>query len=204
MFDVFTEEIEVLIKDGIANLYWYKGDLHKAWMRYGVPSSFCTEIGRMCDGEGQLLTKRRQLDVLYERLRLTDYNRRLEVSRNFVRILVEQKTFVPQHPSHRVEIAERVALKLREMVRAQEQEREARQATVRRPEDPVATYHKRLAALYEQFKAAHELPPQEKGTHWRNSSSNSCASAASRFRNPSVLLESSLMVQSSMMDTTTW
>lgn len=33
MFDVFTEEIEVLLKDGIANLYWFKRDLHKAWLK---------------------------------------------------------------------------------------------------------------------------------------------------------------------------
>ena len=39
MFDVFTEQIEVLIKDGIANLYWYKGDLQKAWLRAGVPNA---------------------------------------------------------------------------------------------------------------------------------------------------------------------
>ncbi len=30
IFDVFTEGVEILIKYGIANLYWYKGDLHKA------------------------------------------------------------------------------------------------------------------------------------------------------------------------------
>ena len=41
MFDVFTERIEVLIKDGMANLYWYKGDLHKAWLRSGVPAGLC-------------------------------------------------------------------------------------------------------------------------------------------------------------------
>jgi hypothetical protein len=26
MFHVFTEKIEVTIKDGLANLYWYKDD----------------------------------------------------------------------------------------------------------------------------------------------------------------------------------
>jgi hypothetical protein len=39
MFDVFTEEVEILIKDGIANLYWYKGDLRKAWLRSGVSAT---------------------------------------------------------------------------------------------------------------------------------------------------------------------
>lgn len=43
MFDVFTEQIEVLIKDGIANLYWYKGDLQKAWLRAGV-SAVVTQV----------------------------------------------------------------------------------------------------------------------------------------------------------------
>jgi hypothetical protein len=30
MFDVFTAQIDALIKDGIANLYWYMDDLQKA------------------------------------------------------------------------------------------------------------------------------------------------------------------------------
>ena len=69
MFDVFTEEIEVLIKDGIANLYWYKGDLHKAWLRSGVAPGLKDEIVRLRNEEGQELSKRRQMDSLYERLR---------------------------------------------------------------------------------------------------------------------------------------
>ena len=47
MFDVFTEQIEVLIKDGIANLYWYKGDLQKAWLRAGVPSIVTKACGKV-------------------------------------------------------------------------------------------------------------------------------------------------------------
>lgn len=117
MFDVFTEEVEILIKDGIANLYWYKGDLHKAWLRSGVPIDTKNEILRLKDEEGRNLTKRLQMDALYERLREGDYNRRLEVSRNFVRILIEQKTFSPQnekqnHRNHRVSVIDFIPLGL--------------------------------------------------------------------------------------------
>ncbi len=47
MFDVFTEEIEIIVKDGLANLYWYKGDLHKAWLRSGVDPNLCSNIGNL-------------------------------------------------------------------------------------------------------------------------------------------------------------
>ncbi|WP_233846337.1 hypothetical protein [Paraburkholderia sp. HD33-4] len=47
MFDVFNEEIEVLIKDGLANLYWYKNDLHKAWQRSGVPGAVIEAIKQL-------------------------------------------------------------------------------------------------------------------------------------------------------------
>ena len=75
MFDVFTEEVEVIIKDGLANLYWYKSDLHKAWLRSTVDRHLCEEISNLCDVEGRALTKRRQMDVLYERLRDIDRDR---------------------------------------------------------------------------------------------------------------------------------
>jgi len=39
MIDVFTEQIEVLIKEGISNLYWYKGDLKKSFYRANVPET---------------------------------------------------------------------------------------------------------------------------------------------------------------------
>src|SRR5262245_43760095 len=126
MLDVFTEEVEVLIKDGIANLYWYKGDLHKAWLRSGVSLQTRDEIVRLRNSEGQDLSKRLQMDALYERLRAGQYDRRLEISRNFVRILVEQNGFTPQSEKHRVEVAERAALKLRELIRKQSADREYR------------------------------------------------------------------------------
>ncbi|MBR8087650.1 hypothetical protein KDX23_33650 [Burkholderia vietnamiensis] len=92
MFDVFNEEIEVLLKDGLANLYWYKNDLHKAWQRSGVPTAIIERIKMLHDETGKTLTKRSQMDALYQQLRSSEYNRRLEVSRNFVRLLIEQET----------------------------------------------------------------------------------------------------------------
>jgi len=69
MFDVFTEQIEVLIKDGIANLYWYKGDLQKAWLRAGVPNALKDRISAAKDADGNTISKRKQMDRLYEELR---------------------------------------------------------------------------------------------------------------------------------------
>jgi hypothetical protein len=164
MFDVFTEEVEVLIKDGIANLYWYKGDLHKAWVRSGVAATVKDEVAGLRTAEGQELTKRKQMDALYERLRLGEYNRRLEVSRNFVRILIEQNGFTPQNEKHRIEVAERCALKLRELIRRQEVDREYRES-IRASAAKASreTYDSKLSELRAKFAEAHELEPQKKG-----------------------------------------
>jgi hypothetical protein len=164
MLDVFTEEVEVIIKDGLANLYWYKGDLRKAWLRSGVDSNLCDEIGNLVDDEGNKLTKRKQMDVLYERLRDIAYNRRLEISRNFVRILTEQKTFVPQDSRHRIEIAERSALKLKQLLLQQEKDREHRENVKQQARKAsVEDYHSQLQKLREKFFASQSLPSQERG-----------------------------------------
>jgi hypothetical protein len=65
MFDVFTEQIEVLIKDGIANLYWYKGDLQKAWLRAGVPNALKDRISAEKDADGNTISKCKQMDRLF-------------------------------------------------------------------------------------------------------------------------------------------
>ncbi|TYQ27322.1 restriction endonuclease [Pseudanabaena sp. UWO311] len=164
MLDVFTEEVEVIVKDGIANLYWYKSDLHKAWLRSGVPATIRDEVIRLRTKDDQEFSKRRQMDALYDRLRSGEYNRRLEISRNFVRILIEQKMFVPQSEMHRVEIAERCSLKLRELIRQQEKEREhndSLRANIERTKRE--TYESRIANLQLKFAEAHNLPPQKKG-----------------------------------------
>src|SRR5687767_10373832 len=126
MFDVFTEEIEVQIKSGLSNLYWYRRDLMKAWLRSGVTRNICDSIERMKKPNGEKISKREMMDELYLDLRKMDYNRRLEISRNFVRILIEHKNFVPQSKDHRVEIAERCSLKLREIIKQQQKEAEYR------------------------------------------------------------------------------
>lgn len=164
MFDVFTEEIEVLIKDGIANLYWYKNDLHKAWLRSGVPQTLSLKISNLVNGDGRKLTKRQQMDQLYIELREDDYNRRLEVSRNFVRILVEQRNFTPQDEKHRIEKAERSALKLREIIREQESQKEYQDSIRRKAAKATKeTYHSQLLELSKDFQAYTELEPQQRG-----------------------------------------
>lgn len=164
MFDVFTEEIEVTIKDGIANLYWYKGDLLKAWLRAGVDPVLCDEIANHKDKDGNTLTKRQQMDLLYLRLRESDYNKRLEISRNFVRILIEQKTFVPQNENHRIEVAERASLKLKEIIAQQEKDREYRESIRRRAQEASKEdYYSQLLNLRDKFIDIQNKKPQERG-----------------------------------------
>ncbi|MFK4447143.1 hypothetical protein ABH944_007410 [Caballeronia udeis] len=164
MFDVFNEEIEVLIKDGLANLYWYKSDLHKAWQRSGVTVPVIERIKTLRDEAGKALTKRGQMDALYQHLRNDEYNRRLEVSRNFVRLLIEQETFTPQDSGHQVQKAQLAALRLKDLQAKQNKEQEAKQAA-RSTSAKVAidNYESKLARLQHRFLAAHSLAAQEKG-----------------------------------------
>lgn len=164
MFDVFNEEIEVLIKDGLANLYWYKSDLHKAWQRSGVPPAIIDAITRLKDEAGKALTKRGQMDALYQRLRNGEYNRRLEISRNFVRILIGQESFTQQDSNHQVHKAQFASLRLKDLLAKQNKEQDAKQAVRAAAAKATApSYQTKLAALQERFLAAHAMPPQQKG-----------------------------------------
>lgn len=165
MFDVFNEEIEVLIKNGIADLYWYKGDLHKAWVRAGAPQALVSKIAAERDSEGSTLTKRRQMDRLYEEIRMADYNTRLEISRNFVRTLIEHKNFVPHDRRHRIENAERSALKLRQLLKEQEEKREQADSVKRRAGtiNSQRTYEQEMEGLRAAFDAAHSMTPHNRG-----------------------------------------
>lgn len=164
MFDVFTEEIEVLLKDGIANLYWFKRDLYKAWLRSGVPQDIADRINGLLDAEGRKLTKRKQMDQLYIELRSGDFNRRLEISRNFVRLLIEHRKFTPQDAKHRIEKAEHSALKLKELIREQEVQKEYKES-IRREAAKASkeTYQSQLLSLREDFQSYTELKPQARG-----------------------------------------
>jgi hypothetical protein len=123
MIDVFTQEIEDLIKEGITHLYWYKDDLKKAWKRSGVDEILVENIFRRKDDEGRKLSKRQLNGVLYDELRNLEYNTRLSISRNFVRILIEHQDFTPKSERHQIKLAERVSLKLKEIVSKQHEEK---------------------------------------------------------------------------------
>lgn len=160
MFDVFTDEIEVLIKDGLANLYWFKGDLHKAWLSSNVDPRLVAEVKNLRSVEGKALTTREQMDSLYERIRNLDYNRRLEISRNFARILIEQQSFVAQDRGHQIQRAQLAALQLRELRDKQSKRQEVKQArVVARTE----TYDEKRQKLQARFMDTHALTPQQKG-----------------------------------------
>jgi len=163
MLDVFTEEIELIIKDGLANLYWYKGDLQKAWLRAGVPIDVKSYICTQKDEFGKSLTKRQQMDMLYECLRKHDYNRRLEISRNFVRILVEHTNFSPQDEKHRIGTAEKCSLKLKELIRTQNDKDRSTNRQTQEPPRSVIPYETRLHPLKGKFEAAMVLESAKRG-----------------------------------------
>lgn len=164
MLDVFDEQSEVLIKDGIANLYWYRGDLRKAWLRVGVSEQLTRNIWSLQDHEGRPISKRSCMDRLYEHLRSAEFASRVKVSREFVRILVEHRNFVPQDPKHRIEIAERAALKLKELIAAQNEERDKQlRARTKAASERTPSYEERLVPVRRSFDEALGLTPQQKG-----------------------------------------
>jgi hypothetical protein len=164
MFDVFTEEIEVQIKKGISNLYWFLGDLEKAWLRAGVDTKLTIKLFSSRNTDGSKLTKRQLMDLLYKSIRDVDFNRRLEISRNFVRFLVEHKNFVPQSEKHRIEIAENAALKLKEIIEYQKQQTEYNhQIRVRAKESRKVDYYNELLRVRDHFIEAEKLTGPERG-----------------------------------------
>ena len=89
---------------------------------------------------------------------------RLKISREFVRILIEHRNFVPQDPKHRIDIAERAALKLRELIAAQESECERqRRGRQQSANEKQISYEQQLTAVRGSFEGAMALPPQQKG-----------------------------------------
>jgi restriction endonuclease len=164
MFDVFTEEIEILIRNGMANLYWYKDDLKRLWLQAGVDPGLSRDLFSRTDGEGKKLTKYRLMNLLYDRLRTAEYDRRLEISRNFVRILIEHNDFLRQDSRHNVEKAEVAARKLKDLLKAQRTE-QAYKERIRRKADEATkeSYYTQLLKLRQQFLDATTLEPQKRG-----------------------------------------
>ncbi len=164
MIDVFTEEIEVVIKKGIANLYWYLGDLEKSWLRAGVDAELTTKLFASKQEDGKKLSKRDLMDLLYKNLKDAEFNRRLEVSRNFVRFLVEHKNFVPNSDNHKIDIAETAALKLREIIGKQKLQAECNQQIRKKAKEPKPLdYHNELLRVRDLFIDAEKLTGQQRG-----------------------------------------
>lgn len=165
MIDVFNEQIEVLIKDGISNLYWFKGDLKKICLKSGVPSDLTNRLFNQKFADGKTLSKRELLDKLYENLRDSNYNIRLEISRNFVRTLIEHKNFVPQDKNHRIEKAESVALKLKSIIQEQNKEREYKENIRKRANDGnTKNFEEEKNKLQEKFLEISKIDsPQKRG-----------------------------------------
>lgn len=164
MFDVFTDEIEFLIKEGISNLYWYKGDLEKCLIRAGVDARTAREIRNRTNTDGQPITKRQIMDDLYIEFRGREKNRRIEVSRNLARTLMEHKNFVSENSGHKIDIAERCSLKLQKIAQEQRLEQKkkeaARIAKSNQAEEDIFTSREKIRA---RFYAAMSLEPQARG-----------------------------------------
>jgi hypothetical protein len=163
MFDVFTDEIESLIKEGIANLYWFKHDLRRVWLGAGVPQDVTDRMFALRSPQGQPLTKRDLMTQLYLHFRPWPRDRRLEVSRNFVRVLVEHRQFVPQDPDHRVERAEHAALRLRQIVQEQQAASERKDGQRRASEARRRRQPESVNEIYESFLHTMSLAPQARG-----------------------------------------
>lgn len=104
------------------------------------------------------------MDALYLRLRKEEFNKRLEVSRNFVRILTEHRNFVPQSDGHHIDKAERSALKLREKLEEQRKERDAFQQTQKEADGNTSKdYLSKLSEIKKEFLEAQKLMPQQRG-----------------------------------------
>ncbi len=164
MIDIWNEEIEILIKEGITNLYWYLGDLQKSWLRAGVDDLLSNKLFALKTEDGKKFTKRQLMDELYSNLRTIDFNKRLEISRNFVRFLVEHQNFVPQNEGHRIEKAEKVALKLREIIEKQRKEKEYKTSIKTKAEEvKKRDYYSELQVIQDWFIEIQNLKPQERG-----------------------------------------
>ncbi len=164
MLDVFNEEIELLIKSGISNLYWYKADLKKTWLNSGISSKVCDDLFSRKDAEGNFLTKKKLMDLLYEELRDLDYDKRLEISRNFVRCLIERENFNPQDSKHRIEISKDVSLKLKAIKQDQDKEKEAKKRIIKQTEEiKQDNYYYQLSCLKNIFNQSYKSPPQKRG-----------------------------------------
>jgi hypothetical protein len=122
------------------------------------------DFGTLKDEENRPLSKRKQMDRLYDELRDADFNLRLRLSREFVRTLVEHTSFVPQGPKHRIENAERAALKLKAAITAQEAEQEENERAKRQAAAAVKrTYEREFATLRDAFESALKMKPQARG-----------------------------------------
>ncbi|TVP61862.1 MAG: hypothetical protein EA343_13260 [Nodularia sp. (in: Bacteria)] len=166
MLNVFNEEIEYLIKSGISNLYWYKNDLKIVWLKSGVPSKVCEELFTRKNNEGNVLSKKQLMDLLYEQLHNYDYDRRLEISRNFVRILTEKTEFKPQDPKHKIEISENSAMKLKQIIDREQREKEEeykKQIIKKTQEAKPEDYYSQLSRLNKRFTDSLKLSPQKRG-----------------------------------------
>ncbi len=162
MFDVFTVEDETLIKDGISNLYWYKGDLKKACLCSGISESLYNEVCNKKNQYNSYLSKREIMDELYLRLRNLDANKRLEISRNFVRLLVEHKDFLPQDSKHNIMQAELASIKLKEKIKNQKEDLEKKK-TARQTVKSNDSYEVKREKLNDEFLKINKLEPRERG-----------------------------------------
>lgn len=164
MFDEFNDEIELEIKSGMENLYWFKNDLKKAWITSGISPSFCEHLFARTNEQNKGLSKRELMDCLYEELRKTDKRNRDDISRNFVKILLERRNFVAQKPEHRIEIAKNCSLRLRQLYEQKQKEKEYWEQVRKKEQEAIEQdYHSQLLKLREKFNQINRLAGAKRG-----------------------------------------
>ena len=164
MLDVFPPEVESIIIEGMTHLYWFKPHLKKAIIGAGVDQSLCEELFLLKYPSGDTYSKRDILLELYKRLHSSEHRKRLEISRNFVRLLIFHENFVPQDAKHNPKEAERAALKLKEILREQNEKKAAN--TVVKNATSLSSKPKNILSfdeLQQQFQSIYGLPAQKRG-----------------------------------------
>lgn len=163
MLDVFKEEHDILVKNGMSNLVWKRDDLVDLWEKIGVSKEFCMEMRRKIRaagyGDPRYCSKNQMMNELYDRLKFLPEPERLRISREFVKILITWEDFTPKDEKHNIQEAERIALKLKEILRRQNENRMVHK--VEKPEQD--SYEQERKILYDEFLCCMGIEPVRRG-----------------------------------------
>lgn len=163
MLDVFKEEHDILVKNGMANLVWKRDDLVDLWEKIGVPKQICMNLRQKirASGYGDLAycSKNQMMNELYDRLKFFPQLERLRISRELVKILITWEDFTPKGEKHNIQEAERIALKLKEILRRQNENRVVNMIG----KSEQDRYEQERIILYDEFLCCMKIEPIQRG-----------------------------------------